>query len=273
MKLSRLNSHGFTLLELIISIAIFAVLAAFTANSISNGVRAKQKVQTQIDEVSRMRDAMKLMERDLNLAFHHQDWEKELQTMVKKKSMTPGQPQQPEQPQEAPRLDPSTHFVGDETNINFVTMNNARFQTDKKFADFVEVGYMLKSCQSVDGKTNSQCLWRRQSGPVDIDVTKGGDELVLLENVTELKFRYLGEGKQDWVTDWNSTDQSTDALEKGRYPLAVEISLSTQKGEKGKKYSMQIVANIHFPNNPAPNNNSQQAQPQLGGAPSGGFGE
>lgn len=252
------KTSGFTLLELVIAIAIFAVLSAFVANSIQNGVKAKARVQAQIDEVSRMRDAMKLIEKDINLAYHHLDWEKEFQDLVKKKSATPGTPPAPEIPSEVTRQDPSTHFVGDETSINFVTMNNARFQTEKKLADFVEVGYFLKTCQSVDGKNNSQCLWRRQSGPVDLDVTKGGDELVLLENVTELKFRYLGQGKQDWVTDWNSTDQSNDALERGHYPLAVEVSLSLHKGEKSKKHSMQFVANIHFPNNPVKKDQNPQ---------------
>jgi len=264
------SRHGFTLLELVIAIAIFAMLSAFVAQSIQNGVRAKQKVQAQIDEVSRMRDSLKLISKDINLAYHHLDWEKELQALVKKKTQNPQATAVPEPQPEAPRLDPTTHFVGDETSINFVTMNNARFQTDKKMADFVEVGYELKACQSVDGKTSSQCLWRRQSGPVDLDVTKGGDQMVLLENVTELKFRYLGEGKQDWVSDWNSTDQSNDALEKGRYPLAVEISLTVQKSDKSKKHSMQVVANVHFPNNPAPKNN----QPGAGGPadPVGGVG-
>ncbi len=267
--LSRL---GFTLLELILAIAIFAVLSAFVANAIQNGIRSKGRIQRQIDEVSRMRDALKLMEKDINLAFHHLDWEKELDDMIKKQTMIPGQPP-PTPNTEIIRQDPSTHFVGDETSINFVTMNNARFQTDKKMADFVEVGYFLKTCQSVDGKSNSQCLWRRQSGPVDLDVTKGGDELVLLENVTELKFRYLGAGKQDWVSDWNSTNQSNDDLERGHFPLAVEISMDVQQGEKGRKHSMQIVANVRFPNNPLKRPGQQNPQaPGTGGLGTGGFG-
>ncbi len=245
------NTKGFTLLELIIAISIFAVMSAFVASSIQNGIKAKRKVQTTIDEVSRMRDSLKLLERDLNLAYHHLDWEKEFLEKVKKSS-APANPTNPtfEPPAEVKRIDPTTHFVGSQDKMNFVTMNNARFQTNKKMADFVEIGYELKNCSSTDGKTNSSCLWRRQAGAVDLDVTKGGDSLVLLENVTELKFRYLGEGKQDWISDWNSTDQTTDALMKGRYPLAVEISITTEKPESKRKNSMQIVANIRFPNNP-----------------------
>jgi prepilin-type N-terminal cleavage/methylation domain-containing protein len=260
------KNSGFTLLEVIIAVAIFAVMSAFVATSIQNGIKAKKKVQTLIDEVSRMRDSLKLMERDLNQAYHHLDWEKEFLEKVKKNRPPPppGQIPQPDPLPEVKREDPTTQFVGSEDKINFVTMNNARFQTNKKMADFVEVGYELKSCSSSDGKSSSSCLWRRQAGAVDSDVTKGGDSLVLLENVTELKFRFLGEGKQDWVSDWNSTDQATDADMKGKYPLAVEISISTQKPDSKRKNSMQIVANIHFPNNPIKKTNPNGVAPNSG---------
>lgn len=261
------KAAGFTLLELIIAVSIFAVMSAFVATAIQNGIKAKRKVQTTIDEVSRMRDSMKLMERDLNLAYHHLDWEKEFLEKVKKSGapLQPGMAPPMEPPPEVQRVDPTTHFVGSENKMNFVTMNNARFQTNKKMADFVEVGYELRNCSSADGKTNSSCLWRRQSGAVDLDVTKGGDSLVLLENVTELKFRYLGQGKQDWISDWNSTDQSSDASMKGKYPLAVEISITTQKVDTKRKNSMQIVANIRFPNNPVKKGANGAPAPEEGG--------
>lgn len=260
------KAAGFTLLELLIAVGIFAVMSAFVANAIQNGIRAKQRIQTQIDEVSRMRDALKLMERDLNQAYHHRDWEKEFLEKVRK-GTNPTNPAMPpgfEPPSEVQRVDPTTHFMGAQDKMSFVTMNNARFQTNRKTADFVEVGYELKNCRSADGQKNSNCLWRRQTGAVDLDVTKGGDALVLLENITELKFRYLGEGKQDWVSDWNSTDQTSDAAMRGRFPLAVEISITTQKGEKGRKNSMQIVANIHFPNNPVQQQGSNPGAPNNG---------
>ena len=166
-------------------------------------------------------------------------------------------------PPEVPRLDPTTHFVGKADSLNFVITKNAKFQASKKVADFVEVGYELKTCKSSDGKSNSQCLWRRQSGPVDLDVTEGGERLVLLENLTELKFRYLGEAQTEWVEEWSSL--SSDADKKNFFPQAVEISMTTQKNEKSKKYSMQIVANIRFPNNRKPKTNP--AQPPGSGVP------
>lgn len=256
----KLNNKGFTLLEILIAVGIFATLSAYVAYAIQNGVKAKVRIQAEIDASSRMRDALKLMEKDINLAYHFLDWEKEVQEIIKKniKNPAPVQPTNTPAVSEVQRLDPTTHFVGKSDSLNFVTMNNAKFQADKKVADFVEVGYELKTCKSSDGKTNSQCLWRRQSGPVDLDVTVGGERLVLLENLTELKFRYLGEGQTDWKEEWSSLSSNAD--EKNFFPQAVEISMTTQKDEKAKKYSMQIVANIRFPNNrkPAPNPNTQR---------------
>lgn len=248
-----------TLIEVLMSLAILSTLAMLAARSIQQAVRAKGKIQGQIDDVSRLRDALRLIERDINLAYHHRDFEKELEDLIKKKSgalPAPGTPGSVPTPapgaptREAERKDPTTHFVGIEESVSFVTMNNARMVRNQRQADFVEVGYLLRDCKSADGKRSSKCLWRRASPLVDDDVTLGGDEVVLLENVTEFTLEYIGKGKQDWVKQWRS-DKAGDAVTKDNFPQAVKVSLSVQKGEQGKakKYSMEIVVPIHFPNN------------------------
>lgn len=273
------SSKGFTLLEVLISIAIMATLSILAAQSIQSAIKSKKKIQEQVEDLSRLRDGLKLLERDINLAYHHRDWEKELLKAAKKKSAATGA-QNPQQNQpgqdpnlalgndqnlvvEAPRRDPVTHFIGEENSLHFVTMNNARLVKNRAQADHIEVGYFLKDCKSIDGKTSSKCLWRRSSPWVDRDVTKGGDEIVLLENITEFNLKYLGKKKQDWVNSWK-TDKSGDAATQNNFPLAVEASVTVQKSidgdKKGKKYSMQLVIPIHFPNNnedgPATDDNS-----------------
>lgn len=254
-----MNRQGMTLIEVMIALAILSSITILAARSIQQGVKAKEKIQGQIDDVSRVRDALRLMDRDVNLAFHYRDIEKELIDLVNKppqQQVQPGQPQPPPQPQpqkpppEAPRKDPVTHFIGASDAMSFVTMNNARMVRDARQADFIEVGYLLRDCRSTDGKSNSKCLWRRSSPIVDDDVTTGGDEVVLLENVNEFSLKYIGKGKQDWVETWR-TDKGGDAVTKAHFPAAVEISLTVVKGEGDKKktYKMQIVSSIHFPNN------------------------
>lgn len=265
------NQKGFTLIEILIALSILAALSVLSVNTITSALRSKDKLQGQIDDVSRIRDALRLMERDLNLAYHHYDFEKDIADQVRKLNTAsatgnpaagnpsgipgagnfPVAPVAPTPTPEAPRLDPATHFVGTEDSMNFVTLNNGRITKNIRQADFIEVGYALKDCKSIDGSKTSKCLWRRTSLIVDSDVTKGGDELVLLQDVSEFSLKYIGPGKTDWVKDWRS-DKAGDGATKDNFPLAVEISLTVTKGEKDKKkkYPMQITATIHNPNNP-----------------------
>ncbi len=264
------SSAGFTLIEVLISITILATMGTLAAQSIQQAIKSKKKIQEQVDITSRMRDGMKMLERDIQLAYHHRDWEKELMIAMKKKASQPAKPAPggfvPPQPMatgspnqdpfggpgvEAQRIDPSTHFVGTENELHFITLNSGRLSRNIPQADFSEVGYTLKDCKSTDGKSSSKCLWRRTSPWVDKDVTVGGEEIVLLENVSEFSLKFLGKGKQDWDKTWKSTEAG-DGATKGNFPSAVEISLTIQQPsekEKSKKYSMQVVVPIHFPNN------------------------
>lgn len=263
---SLMNSRGFTLIEVMITVAILGTMTVLATQSIQQAIRSKTKIQEQIDDVSRMRDALRLLDSDINQAFHYRDVEKELDDLVNKKTPVPGQPipaptpEPPPDPNLARRSNPVTHFIGSENSLDFVTMNNTRMVRNMKQADFMEVGYSLKSCKSLHGDSSSQCLWRRNTSWVDEDVTKGGDEVVLLENVSEFKLKYIGAGKEDWVNSWR-TDNGGDATTKGNFPTAVEISLTTERGSgtKKKKYMMQIVSIIRFPNNSEDKNNANSS--------------
>lgn len=244
-------------------------MVVLITNSISSALKAKVKFQDQIDHVSRIRDTLRIMQSDIHLAFHYRDLEKEIEELSKKiKSPTEqnGNQKQPPPPNtpppqnpattnnepQAPRANPETQWVGSENKLNFVTLNNGRTIKNSRQADFAEVGYILRECKKLtEGESSSKCLWRRLSPIVDDDVTQGGQEVVLLEDISEFKIRYFGKGKQDWVSDWRS-DSGGDAATKNNFPLATEISLTVTTPSvngKSKKYSFQIVVPIHFPNN------------------------
>ncbi len=272
---SRIHSSaGFTLIEVILAIGILAIVMTLTAISIQGALRNKRTIQTQIDDVSRLRDAVRVMERDIQLAFHYKDLEKEIEDLAKaiktddkKKNNTPPTTTPPtttspgdpnadkanEIKREVERENPETHFLGANEKLNFVTSNSPRMAQGQRQADYIEVGYELRDCRSADDESSSKCLIRRSSPVVDKDVDKGGTEDVLLENISEFDLKYFGKGKQDWVEDWK-TDNGGDAATKGKFPLAVEVSIkivkknSGSKG-KGKTYSLNVVVPIHFPNN------------------------
>ena len=62
--------RGFTLLELLIALTILATLMLFSNTAIQNGMRAKAKIQIQMDSLGSVRDALRVMERDINMVMH-----------------------------------------------------------------------------------------------------------------------------------------------------------------------------------------------------------
>lgn len=277
MKLVYGSPSGFTLIETIITLTILAFLTMMAAQTIQQAFRAQVKIQTQIDQVSHVKDTLRLIEKDINLAYHYIDLQKdiaeELNKMQKKPNNNPGSPLNappmvPQPPGTTPstnnpylktenRIDPTTHFIGKEEEVHFVTLNTVRLIKDSPQANFGEVSYFLNSCKNrVDKKFESgKCLFRRTSPLVDKDPTKGGSSTQLLPDITEFRLRYYSKIQKDWRKDWNSKDEGGDTNTKGRYPEAVEINLTVEtqpkdpKKEKKKKVSIQMVIPVHFPNN------------------------
>ncbi len=250
------SKNGFTLLEVILAVTILSTLTILSTQVISRALKARTKIQSEVDDVSALRDSMRMIKTDISMAFHHRDFEKEIQDLVLKPKVpavagAPQPPVAPPPPRQTKRGDPTTNFVGTDTEVNFVTMNSGRSISNISQADFVEVGYSLKACNNLTTKQSSQCLYRRTQILLDDDIKTGGNEMVMLENVTEFKLRFIGGTKQDWVSTWNSTSTSSDAGTRELFPDAVEVSLTIEREieKKAKTYSMQFVVPVHFPNN------------------------
>lgn len=277
-----MTQKGFTLLEVMIVLVIMASLTIMSTRSIQQAIKSKEKIQAQVYDSSQVRDALRVLERDINLAFHYPDYEKEIVELTKKKRVelsrkasatttttiagqppaapppiagiyNPNDPTDPLNRKNENKVNPTTHWIGKDSELYFATLNSSRIREGQRQADFVKVAYLLKSCRSLSGPTGnagtSNCLIRRTSPIVEGDITIGGDNAVLLQNVTEFKLRYFGKGKQDWVSQWDS--KLGDAVTKNRFPDAVEVSLTVEKESLGgkKKFSMQLVVPIRFSNN------------------------
>lgn len=269
------NKSGFTLLEVILAITILSTMTLLSTQAITRALKARTKIQAEVDDVSALRDSLRLIRTDVNLAFHHRDIEKEIMELANKTKApaapTPGvvptpqpQPQSASAPQrENKREDPSTYFYGTESEMNFITLNSGRMSSAVAQADFVEVGYIVKDCTNLTTNKVSKCLYRRIQNVIDSDVRTGGNEIVMLENVNEFKLRFIADTKQDWVGTWNSAPNTNDAGTRGRYPELVEVSLGISREFEGKEktYSMQLVIPVHFPNNPPTRSGGQSSTP------------
>ena len=202
------SSKGVTLLELVIALTILATLTVLTQTSIQQALESKKKIQEQLDEMSKVRDALRIIEKDINMAFHYQDPEMDFRENLKKQLNTPqttgttggqgqgaGGPggrtnpppqQQPykdekEELRKANRIKPETHFMGSENELHFPTLNSGRMSDTIRQGDMIKVGYLLESCSRPGkNKTASNCLIRKQGVIVDGDITKSVENTILL---------------------------------------------------------------------------------------------
>ncbi|MGE3974503.1 MAG: type II secretion system protein GspJ [Bdellovibrionales bacterium] len=289
---------GFTLLEVLIAITILAGLAALTSQSIIKSSKDKARLQKEIDRDSKLQNAVRLIERDINLAFHYRDLNEEIEKAVKLKSQKgntatgagvgnpgapPAPPTDPDDPSgqgktpggatgtpnvpldfEPKKYEQLTQFLGTDQSMHFTTLSHIRLMQDSPESEQSEVGYYLEVCKPRNSDKEAMCLWRRSSPYIDKEVDKGGASTVLLENVKTFKLKYFGEDKLDWVSTWKST-QGMDEAATDKFPLAVELTLTAE--DQGKESTLSAIIPIHFPNNKP----KEEVDP-LAGATTGGAG-
>ncbi len=273
----RLN--GFTLIEVVIAMTIMAFLTIMVSQSMRRSADFKEKVQRNIDHRSAVNSAMRIIERDINLAYHYQDVNTEVLKAIESKKSTPqtnnqnqNQPGQTNQSggqrprsvgnQGQPNNQPGqatqgydlkireipnhTAFIGARDSIHFTNLNNVTVQPGKQSSDQQEVGYFVRSCRRLKSPDEStRCLWRRTSDYIDDKVDEGGHESILIEGVTKFELRYFGKEKEDWVDSWDST--SEDAAIKNKFPSAVEVTLTIE--QNNREISAISVIPLRFPNN------------------------
>jgi prepilin-type N-terminal cleavage/methylation domain-containing protein len=277
---------GFTLLEVIIAITILAFLSLFTTQVIQRAVRNKKKISTDMNKNTVLRDTLKVISRDISMAFNHRDLNIEVYNKAGKKreenakktkdaakvdknkdsdgdGVKDSEEEENKQKLEAaenatkepfkPKTEVIlTHFIGEKDKLNFTTLSyNRRFRNEKASRQ-AEVGYFLKTCrQRIDKDKSSNCLWRRTSPFIDDKVDEGGTASVLVENVKKFELRYLGFEKEAEYRDTWITTEDGDPNLRNTFPFAVEVTLVLQdkKNSKDKEIGMTILAPIRFPNN------------------------
>ncbi len=262
----KFRHAGFTLLEVMVALAIMAILSLLTTQAIRSGISNKNLVTSEIDRESRLNDALRIMRADIAAAFHYQDIHCKLTNAIQAQP-TPGAAGGPPrsspgaawgvEPTATPKPCPPnyTGFIGNPDSLFFTTLSNVRTIRDEQTSDQAKVGYYVKSCRlpGPRGLITSQCLFRASSPILDDELDKPGPETMLLENVEEFKLRYLGPEHQDYVDTWRTGKDGNDVT-RDKFPYAVEITLTVhdKNNPKDRPATQTILAPIRFENNPRP---------------------
>lgn len=253
-----------------VALAILAVLSMLSAQAMKSAVDNRVQLSSDIQRDQRLSDTFRVMRADIANAFHYRDMQTQMINEILKPTPDPpkqvqGQEQvvQPvisvtgtgaASPLGTPRPTPIqvTNFVGESESLYFTTTTNSRTIRDSQESDLAKIGYFTKTCTAMGprGGGSSKCLYRSVSPYLDEDVTKGGVDTMLVENVEEFKFRYLGPDQEDYVATWKTDNNGTEQT-KDVFPYAVEITLTlhNKNDKKDKPVTGTILAPINFPNN------------------------
>lgn len=268
----RLNRNsGFSLLEILIVVALMGAIAVIASQAIKNGLNTKKKLDARLRVESMIFDALRVISTDIERAFHYQFalYEIDRASLASQKPAAP----QPGQPPVA-NVDPTaqmppparlTNLIGKENSLHFTTLNHYRTTANSQESDQIEVGYYIENCKSRATRKESRCLWRRSSTSIDDDVTRGGDATPIVENVGQFKLEYLSEDVniKEWRSEW-VTDRNGNAQTRNLFPAMIKITISidTDKDKNLPRFSQTIIASVRTPNNvdPAKRFGSQQQQ-------------
>jgi general secretion pathway protein J len=198
------HSKGFTLLEVLIAVAIMAGIVSVIYTSFFTASRNVEQAEDIRDSSDMARTLMTKIADDISDAYYKQE-------MNRKAVITifDGKKEQAETTDEKSRHD----------SITLTTLTNWRLPNTRE-TDLWEVGYFFK--QKSDGF--GFIMMRREKRELSplVPAGEGGIEYEITDRVKFLQLRY-NTGGDTWYDEWNSTIRNG-------LPKLVEITLALESG-------------------------------------------
>ncbi|MCP3141364.1 type II secretion system protein GspJ [Pyxidicoccus xibeiensis] len=218
------RARGFTLMEVMVAVAITALMGTVVAMAFQTGLTAKETVETDADRYRQVRVAMNRMAREIGSAFVSDRYD-----------LKRFRDQQ----------DRPTNFIGEQDKLLFTTFSHQRLYTDVKESDQAVVEYFVEASSDREARGRMD-LKRRVNPNVDDRMDRGGTTDVLFEGVKGIEFEYWNSEKKEWDSEWDTRRTERKAI----LPTRVRVTV-TAVDETGKeaRYSTQarIMLNTELP--------------------------
>lgn len=196
-------TRGFTLLEVMISVAILAMISVLSWQSTTQMMNSQDIANDRDEEIHALRLTFDKFFTDLSQAFLVSQDHKGL------------------------KLSSQPAFIGKKESLDFASFSGRRYFASTVGGDECEVGYVLEADEEDAGTYK---LMRRQVGIIDDKPEEGGKAYPLLESVKQIQFEFYDPKTKEWAPEWNSTQVSKH----DRLPRAVRVTLTMEDKEKGE---------------------------------------
>jgi len=174
-----MTARAFTLIEVMVAMAITAVMGVMVAGAISQVGNASDLTRAQDERYGEARRALSRLSAELAMAFvsEHYDHAR----------FSNGRP---------------TLFKGREDDVLFTTMAHVRLFRGAKDSDQAVVEYTIdRDPENRDG----DALFRREKLRIDEDPEDGGQRELVARNVKRLTLSYWDPPKKEWVREWDTS--------------------------------------------------------------------
>lgn len=194
MMVRRARS-GFTLIEVIVALAIMVVIGVLAFSTLAGAVEMRETLE-QTDKTARSaRIALDRLSRELQLSFL------------------------------SANFNPNTYqtvFVGrregSDSVLWFASTAHRRAYHNSRESDQAEITVWTDSEEEGEGMV----LFHRETGRIDQLPDEGGAIMPLARNVTQFQLAFLDNRTAEWVEEWDSTGADTPNM----LPRAVQILLA-----------------------------------------------
>ena len=213
-----MRTRGFTLIEVMVAMAILAIVSTLVWSTFRETSRTKQNVEAQAARYRTVRIALDRMSRELAMAFLSQN-------------------EDTAQPERRTRFVGKRHTDVDE--LTFSYFGHQRLYEDAPEGDTAVVSYTSEPDRDHRGGIN---LMRRETRRLGYGKPEelSGQRDILCDDVVRLKVDYYDSRDKTWREDWNTT--SADG-QPDRLPSKIKITL-TVHDERGKEVPFQTQTRV-----------------------------
>jgi general secretion pathway protein J len=216
------HKPGVTLIEILIAMAVFALLGTVVYGSLSGSILAQQNVEAVQARTREVRVSLLRITRELQSAF-----------IVKNANQITLEPLRSQTIFSAKR-------DGGFARLDFTSFSHQRTQQDVNESDQTEISYLVRKAKEGDGMQ----LVRRESKRIDSKPDKGGVYTPVVNDVTKFEVEFYDFEKEEWVDEWD-TSNATAQLD--RLPPFVRVKLTIKEGEQEKSFSTIIKIPLTSP--------------------------
>jgi general secretion pathway protein J len=213
-----MSRRGFTLLEVMIAVAVLAMIGAVTYKAFDGAYDLKSRVEKAEERDQTMRGALERIAREVSMTFLSEQYDTK-------------------RFRERPTFFKLRDGRGD-ADLMITSFAHERLSIDAKESDQAIFEYKLE--RDDDG---NQSLFRRVKPIIDEEPERGGEKAILAENVIKFSVEAWEPKDRAWREEWDSNSPTRQG--QVLIPPRIRISL-TIKDENGKEKNWTTQTRINL---------------------------